>query len=238
MSYRICVSIGAVSVDECLDIIRSSDMAEIRLDLVDIGLQIDNIAELENDYTKTSEFEEKLSSNIKKLFASSDNLIATCRANKDLDDEKRFKILSYAIDSGAKYVDVELDSSDEFKERMIKKIKASSAKLIISYHNCKETPSAQELQNILEACKSYKADIVKIACLSHSNRDNARLLALLDTDTPLIVVGMGKEGRLSRFIAPLLGSYCTFASPLGYGGTAPGQLTKKELEDFLKIYNE
>jgi 3-dehydroquinate dehydratase len=113
MPYKICVSIGAVSVDDCLGIIRSSDMAEIRLDLM-------------MPVNKWSS-EPNLLADIKRIFSTSNNLIATCRNTKDIDDEKRFRLLCYAVDCGAKYVDVELDASDEFKERMIKKLGSSES---------------------------------------------------------------------------------------------------------------
>ncbi len=52
----------------------------------------------------------------------------------------------------------------------------------------------------------------------------------------MIVIGMGKEGRVTRFLAPLLGAFCSFASPEGYAVTAPGQVTSTELESFLGSY--
>jgi 3-dehydroquinate dehydratase-1 len=64
-------------------------------------------------------------------------------------------------------------------------------------------------------------------------RDNARLLGLLDLGVPLVVVGMGRLGRLTRIAAPLLGSLFTYAS-LGAGReTADGQLDAASLERIL-----
>ncbi|MEI6093133.1 MAG: type I 3-dehydroquinate dehydratase, partial [bacterium] len=156
----ICVSIGYVTVDECISIIKTSKMAEVRLDLI-------------KDST----------SNIKKIFSCSKNLIATYRANELInDDDDRAAFLIESMNAGAEYVDVELDSSDIFKIRVMEEAKNKGKKVIVSYHNCEQTPSKKELFNILKNCimplgkNKLSPDVLKIACLSQSQNDNARLL--------------------------------------------------------------
>jgi 3-dehydroquinate dehydratase-1 len=53
-------------------------------------------------------------------------------------------------------------------------------------------------------------------------------------DEKMIVVGMGEEGKLTRVVAPLLGSYLTYASN-DYSISAPGQVDIIRLK---KLYNE
>lgn len=213
----IYVSIGNVTVDECLSIIKTNQMAEVRLDLI-----------------------ENSAKNIKKIFSSSKNLIATYRSNNLISDDDRAGFLIEAISAGAEYVDIEVDSSDVFKAKVMKEAKNMGKKIIVSYHNCEGTPSKEELINIVKNCKQpisgedLCADIVKIACVSKSKNDNIRLLSLLDIDTSMIVVGMGKIGRITRFLAPLLGSFCTFAGVSKTNQTGFGQPTREELENFLR----
>ena len=213
----ICVSIGNVSIDECLSAIKANQMSEVRLDLMRLSGE-----------------------DIKKIFSAGANIIATCRAEGKLDDDTRASLLTKALDAGAAYIDVEVDSSDIFRNNMIIAAKNKGKKVIVSYHNCEKTPSQQELERIVERCKnplgnpSVMPDVIKIACVSHSQKDNIRLLSLLENDIPMAVIGMGEQGRITRFVAPLLGAFCTFVGISELKQTALGQPTRAELESFLK----
>lgn len=215
----ICVSVGNVTIEDCLSIIKTSQMAEIRLDLI-----------------------EGSAANIKRIFSSSKNLIATYRPNNILSDDDRANLLIEAIDAGAEYVDIEMESSVTFKVKVMEEAKNKGKKIIVSYHNCETTPSREELENIVHNCKKplskreLTPDILKIACVSHSQKDNIRLLSLLDSDVPIIVVGMGKTGRITRFLAPFFGAFCTFAGVSKANQTAFGQPTKEELEFFFREF--
>ncbi|MCX6112499.1 MAG: type I 3-dehydroquinate dehydratase [Proteobacteria bacterium] len=209
----ICVSIGNVSIEECISVIRSNQMSEVRLDLI-----------------------EATDEDIKKIFSSGKNIIATCKINAKLTDNDRVSLLTKALDAGASYIDVEIDSSDDFKNKVIDFARSKGKKVIISYHNCKETPSREDLINIINRCKNHVPDAIKIACVSHSNNDNVRLLNLLDSDISMIVIGMGEKGRITRFVAPLLGAFCTFVGISQLNQTAFGQPTKEEIEEFLRSF--
>jgi 3-dehydroquinate dehydratase type I len=45
---------------------------------------------------------------------------------------------------------------------------------------------------------------------------------------------MGKEGKISRIISPLVGSYLTYAALTKGKETAPGQITVSELKKAWK----
>jgi 3-dehydroquinate dehydratase type I len=171
---------------------------------------------------------------LKKIFSAKTKLIAACRPG-GLSDEERKKMLMDAVFFGAAYVDVEVDASDEYKQEIISAAKKKGCKVIISYHNFSKTPVKEELDQIVNWCFDSGADIAKIACVSNSGRDSARLLGLLDTDRPIIAIGMGVKGRITRVAAPLLGSPFTFASMAKGKEAAPGQLEKSEMQKVLEV---
>lgn len=207
----ICVSIGHCSFGECLELMEKLDFAEIRLDTMKIT-------------------EEE----IEKLFSLKKRLIATCRSIS-AGNKKREAMLKKAIESGASYVDIDVESGESFKKEIVKKANENNCKVIISYHNFKKTPNRAELEHTVRWCSESGADIVKIACMVKTNQDNARLLSLLDSEKKMVVVGMGEKGKITRVVAPLLGAAFTYASIPGGEKLAPGQMDKDQLEKTMKV---
>ena len=205
----ICIALANISFEECLDAVNTFDFAEIRLDLLELS-------------------EEEVST----IFSSNDNLIATCRPGKYTEEERK-KLLLRALQSGAAYVDVEVETGDTFKEEIIRTAKAKGCQIIISYHDFEKTPERAELEHVVRWCSECHPDIIKIACMVNSERDNARLLGLLDSDKRMLIVGMGEKGTVSRIVSPLLGSFCTFAAYSSDKATAPGQISKDALEALI-----
>lgn len=195
----ICVSLAESTVAACLRALRGLDLAEIRLDRMRIG-----------------------PAGVKKIFSRHSRLIATCRPG-GMSEEKRLGLLLTAIQAGAAFVDIELEANARLRERIIRAARARNCRIIVSYHNFEKTPSRAKLERTITLSLASSADIVKIACLVRSRRDSARLLGLLDSGPPLIVVGLGKKGILTRIAAPLLGSVLTYASRGEGRETADGQ---------------
>ena len=196
----ICISIGETSIQKCLQELDGINFAEIRMDMINPSMD-----------------------DVKAIFSTHNNLIATCRPGT-LDEKTRKKILISSIEYGAAFVDIEVESNDEYKKDIINKAKYYGCKVIMSFHNEEKTPNKIELEHIITCCFKSGADIAKIACKVCSNKDNARLLGLLDSDYPLIVIGMGDRGKITRIFAPMLGSLFTFASIKHGGKTGNGQL--------------
>jgi 3-dehydroquinate dehydratase-1 len=209
----ICVSIAERTADGCVKALAGLELAEIRMDAL--------------------ESHELNESNIRRIFSMPLKLIATCRPGI-LDEEHRRSALAYAIEYGAAYVDVEVESDDGLKSDIAAKARSKGCKVIVSYHDYKKTPPSEELRQIVEWCFQSGADIAKISCMANSEKDNARLLGLLDLGRPLIVIGMGERGRLTRVVAPLLGAPFTYASSSMGKETAPGQIDKARLERIME----
>jgi len=210
MNSRLCVSIGERTVDDCLKALREQEFAEVRIDL------LENVGEAD----------------VKRIFSGHSSLIATCRPGKIKDDGRK-KLLLAAIGSGATFVDVEVEAADGWKAEIVAAARAKKCQIIVSFHDYKKTPTRGELKQIVDWCFESGADIAKIACQVNSDGENARLLGLLDDRRKILVIGMGAKGRITRIVAPLLGSQFTFASANAGKETAEGQIAKNAL---LKIW--
>lgn len=209
----ICISIGERTAEACRKRLRGLECAEVRLDMMEPS--------------------ELTADNIKGIFAAPVTLIATCRPCT-LNPEERQRALASAIDAGAAYVDIEVESDDGYKADLVRRAKGKGCTVIMSYHDDKRTPSVEELRHIAEWCFQSGAEIAKIACRVNAARENARLLGLLDTERKIIAVGMGPAGRITRLLAPLLGSCLTFASVAEGAETAPGQLDGERLARMIR----
>lgn len=163
-------------------------------------------------------------------------VIFTCRSKKEGGlfegpEEDRLLLIQKAIDTGFAYVDVELDT---IKSHAFMRL--PETKIIISYHLFSKTPDYWDITKILDEMTSYHPDIIKIATMVTKESDTQNLLRVLANKKPqqhMIVIGMGEEGKLTRILGPLMGSYLTFASYKN-STTAPGQI---EISELHTIYN-
>ncbi|MCX6565054.1 MAG: type I 3-dehydroquinate dehydratase [Candidatus Aminicenantes bacterium] len=197
----ICVSLAEKSTAELLAVLPEYPFAEIRLDAVD-------------------DLSEKM---IKKIFAGHPRLIATHRPGR-ISEPERIDLLAAAVSAGAAYVDIEIETNPAGIQKVVAAARAHNRRVIVSFHDESGTPSRDVLEDIRRRGFAAGADLVKIACLSRGPADNARLLGLLDDPRPTVVIGMGVAGRITRLVAPLLGSPFTYASPSAGKETAAGQL--------------
>lgn len=209
----ICTSFGNIGYNELLDLLPKCEMAEIRLDMLDL-----------ND------------SEIANIFSVHPNLIATCRPNKiGIDEQKRR--LKTAIESGASMVDLEEEAPVSLKIEMMGLACQYQCRVIISYHNYDRTPSSAELNAIVETIIKEGADIVKVATMAKSKADAARILGLYEHFPSLVAIAMGKDGIATRIAAPLLGAPFTFAAPSN-DKTAPGQLIDNDMRTIYQILSK
>lgn len=211
----ICVCLNGPSTEACRAWFDRVEMAEIRID----GLR-----------ATPDQLEE--------LFGGHSNLVATCRADGSRSDGERLSLLEAAIGGGAAWVDIELEADPAYRAALTERATASGCRVIISHHDFDATPGLATLMALRDRCFAAGADLVKIACAVQTPRDNARLLGLLGDAAPLVVVGMGPLGVITRVAAPLLGAPFTFASPELGRETAPGQLDSETLARLLEELGE
>jgi 3-dehydroquinate dehydratase / shikimate dehydrogenase len=153
-------------------------------------------------------------------------VVVTCRRREDggrweRSEEERLMLLRSAIAMGIEYVDLEEDTA-------LKIPRYGKTKRIVSLHNFEGTPN--DLESIHEGLTKIDADIVKIATLSNSFSDTARMLDLMqNAKVPTIGISMGEFGTPTRILAMRYGapfSFCVYNSDRR---VAPGQLSFEQM---------
>lgn len=205
--YPICVALSEKNADSTIATGRKFPFVEVRLDA--------------GSYS-TSE--------MKHVFGSLKNAIATCRPGH-YGEKERADLLIAALKSGARFVDIEIESSRKFKKDLIALAQKRKARSILSYHNFKSTPTKKSLKDIILKARKEGADIVKIATHVRGEKDVKTLLSVLSEHDQVVVVGMGEIGKSVRIASPMLGGLFTFAAPEDGKETAPGQIEFNALRD-------
>ncbi len=115
-------------------------------------------------------------------------------------------------------------------------------KLILSYHNYKETPSLADLLEVYESMKAFSPAIYKFAAFCNSEEDAFTLIELFnklkEDEAERIVLGMGLHGLSARVTCSLWGNAFTFAPVELEKASAPGQLSRQEFAELEKILFE
>jgi len=210
----ICISIIFSNMDAAIaDLKKANNIADI------IELRVDYIFGLD----------------IKKLIEAAEKpVIVTNRRKADNGkfegaEEERLSILKKAIDLGADYVDIEIDSN--YNEIINDK---KNSKIIISYHNFDETP--ENINEIFDKLNSTNADIIKIVTTANKLADNLKIIELIKkSEKPIIGLCMGPLGEISRILSTIYGSFLTFASLDKGKESAPGQIPAETLRNIYRI---
>lgn len=144
---------------------------------------------------------------------------------------EKLDLLKRGVKAGLHYVDVPHDLAVDMEFQTL--VKNKGVKVIRSYHNHSMTPDRRFLHEVLSEMAKSGADYFKIATHVHGPEDVERLMGLLSSEHyngKLIVTGMGDKARELRLKAPLAGSVFYYAPIHAHLATAPGQITKAELE--------
>lgn len=224
----ICIPIVAATQAEALQIIARSagqaDVLELRMDLPADG----NVRELMGAVRA----------------AGKAQILVTNRPGGDFSpqgEEKRLSVLMEAVSLEADFVDVELATAPADREKLRAFIgqHGDRTRLIVSHHDFDKTPSRRVLIGLFRDCVEAGAQVVKIVTWARHAEDNLKVLDLLPyarrRKMPLIALCMGEQGRMSRVMAPLLGSLFTFAALERGIESAPGQLTVGETRQIWRL---
>ncbi|KAM6590688.1 hypothetical protein CsatA_013293 [Cannabis sativa] len=150
------------------------------------------------------------------------------------DEEMRRDALRLAMEYGADYIDVELQVAHEFIQSIAGK-KPDKFKIIVSSHNYQNTPSTEDLGNLVAKIQATGADIVKFATSALDITDAARVFQItVHSQVPIIALVMSERGLISRILCAKFGGYLTFGTLESGFVSAPGQPTMDEL---LHLYN-
>lgn len=195
--------------NDCID--KGADILEFRIDALenpDINKIKDTINEINFPMIAT-------------------NRISTEGGSFKGSEEERFNILYECCDL-VDYVDIELQSSDEY----IQKVHDSGVKTIVSYHDFEKTPDLNEIMYIVEK-EQELGDIAKVAFMPQDLEDTLKILAVLSHCENTIAISMGDLGSYTRVMASKFDSPITFAA--GRDATAPGQIDIETMKALLNM---
>ncbi|MFH0772972.1 MAG: type I 3-dehydroquinate dehydratase [bacterium] len=167
------------------------------------------------------------------------DVIITCRRRDEGGrwggtETNRLRILCQAFELGFAFVDVELRTLEEGLFTIPKKMKT---KVIVSFHDFTKTPPIAKMKKIMERMQIFNPDIKKIATMVNSEINNITLFQIMldkKMKEEICIVGMGKLGKKTRIIAPLLGGSFIYCSINGKS-SAPGQISCKEIKEIYRL---
>lgn len=149
---------------------------------------------------------------------------------------QRLELLE-TLDQTAAYADLDIaNQQPELQHIASKKLQLNT---IVSHHDYTQTPDDGALQKLITDMQRYQPTILKIACLCQHEQDALRLLQcqldLRKQGQRCIMLGMGKAGLVTRIFGTLWGNALAFAPETLTEASAPGQLTRNQMQTILNI---
>ena len=162
---------------------------------------------------------------------------------KEISEQDYMLLNQAAIQTGhIDLVDVELFTSEDIRQAIVKTAKEAGVFVIMSNHDFDKTPPKEAMIARLQKMQNHGADLLKIAVMPKSVQDVITLLDATHTmktqiaNRPLITMAMGGLGVVSRLAGEVFGSDFTFAA--GKEASAPGQIPIDELRYVLNILHK
>jgi 3-dehydroquinate dehydratase/shikimate dehydrogenase len=133
------------------------------------------------------------------------------------------------------FLDIEVDLAQEFMTGQ--SFLPDWQRVICSHHDFDGVPG--NLEEIYESMTQTPARVLKLAVRAGDVTDCLPLFQLLDRaqheGREIIAIAMGYAGIATRILGPSRGAFLTYGSLDPEHGTAPGQLTARELRGFYRI---
>ncbi len=221
MKYKTCVSIAEKTpykIKQTMKIaLKKSDYVEVRFDF----LKIEQIPEA-----------------IEMIKKDLNRIVCTLRPKMEGgkfsgNEKERIAILKLIAEYNPFLLDVEFNTLKR-NLSLVKYLKSTKTKLLVSWHDFKKTPSSAKLKKKMEQMTKFSSN-VKIVSTAKSTNDSNRMLELYSKKgkTNLISFAMGDFGRISRILCLYLGSPYTYVS-LGKA-IAPGQFSVDEIKKITNL---
>lgn len=155
-----------------------------------------------------------------------------------LNREARLKFSLFDRPPGAAFYDIELDLALELTLPDSPTAGDDWSAVICSHHDFDGVP--RDLEQIYERLANTPARVLKVAVQADDITDCLPIFRLLDRarheGRELIAIAMGAAGVATRILGPSRGSFLTYGSATVSQGTAPGQLTARDLRDVYRIH--
>ena len=221
MKYKTCVSIAEktpTKIKQVLKIaLKKSDYVEVRLDFLKIEQIPEALETIQNDLNK---------------------IVCTLRPKTEGgkfsgNEKERIAIIKLIAEYSPFLLDIEYNTLKK-NTSLVKYLKSTKTKLLVSWHDFKKTPSTLELKKKLNQMSKFSSN-VKIVSTAKSTNDSTRMLELYSKKgkNNLISFAMGDFGRISRILCLYLGSPYTYVS-LGKA-IAPGQFSVDEIKKITNL---
>ena len=221
MKYKTCISIAEktpAKIQQTLKTgLKKSDYAEVRLDFLKVEDIPDALEIIKKDMNR---------------------IVCTLRPKTEGgkfpgSEKERIAILKLISEYTPFYLDVEFNTLRK-NTSLVKYLKTTKTKLLVSWHDFKKTPNSAELKNKMNQISKFSSNI-KIVSTAKSTDDSTRMLELYSKKgkNNLISFAMGDFGRISRILCLYLGSPYTYVS-LGKA-VAPGQFSIDEVKKITNL---
>ncbi len=221
MKYKTCVSIAEkkpLKLKQVLKIaLKKSDYVEIRFDFLKIEQIPDALEVIKKDLNK---------------------IVCTLRPKTEGgkfsgNEKERIAIIKLIAEYNPFLLDIEFNTLKK-NSSLVKYLKSTKTKLLVSWHDFKKTPNSAELKNRMNQMSKFSSN-VKIVSTAKSTEDSTRMLELYSKKgkNNLISFAMGDFGRISRILCLYLGSPYTYVS-LGKA-IAPGQFSVDEVKKITNL---
>ena len=221
MKHKTCVSIAEKTPDKIKKTLKialkKSDYVEVRFDFLKIKQIPEAIEMIKKDLSK---------------------IVCTLRPKTEGgkfagNEKERIAILKLIAEYNPFLLDVEFNTLKK-NSSLVKYLKSTKTKLLVSWHDFKKTPSSAELKKKMNQMIKFSSN-VKIVCTAKSTDDSNRMLELYSKKgkISLISFAMGDFGRISRILCLYLGSPYTYVS-LGKA-IAPGQFSVDEVKKITNL---
>ena len=146
---------------------------------------------------------------------------------------EQLEILGAAARAGCQWVDLEIESVKTFRKPPFKDL--APAKVIVSYHNYRNTP---DLNTVYRRLARLPVEAIKIASQARDLQDNLKILKLLKENRRrrprLVALAMGNSGICSRVMAFRWGCPFTYAAVGNHHAVAGGQLA---IDSMRSVYH-
>ena len=212
----ICVSVGDVSPELFNHRLSEFDLVELRIDL------------LSKEYLAF----------IDKYFSAPSKMIITGRINRKYKINRLVDIVDKSIDYGVQYIDIDLKDTVHYKH-VLKRLKKSETKLILSCHNFDLTPYEVQIDELVTRMSKFKPDIYKLCFKANMVTDIIRTMGIYQkySQNSMIAFNLGDLGTLSRVLALKLGATFMYASPDSVSKTEDSQMSALEINTILQLFN-
>lgn len=221
MKYKTCVSVAETTPGKTKKTLK-------------VALSKSDFVEIRFDFLRKEQIPETLELIKKDL----NRIVCTLRPKTEGgkfsgNEKERVAVLKLIAEYNPFLLDVEFNTLKRNSD-LVKYLKSTKTKLLVSWHDFKKTPKSSELKKKINQMSKFSSN-VKIVSTAKSTGDSTRMLELYGKkgQNNLISFAMGDLGRISRILCLYLGSPYTYVS-LGKA-VAPGQFSVDEVKKITNL---